>query len=846
MSDILDPAANTPPAWHFAARIGFGLLLLISSLYGVLAYMPDTYFAFIQAPFQQWLPRLIRLQPVLLLVFVVALAVSLWKFRTTAENTRIAIVFIAANLTFAAWMIIAAPFSHLLNDSRSFIWAIVILCPLLWLTVADLQCHWSTAQWRDPMTGTLRLWPAVALGVWVGILIPGTAYLRYAINGQPPLLGPNDYGVWLWAVIVHVCFFAGLISVINLVRSLSARSRNASATRFVMFTLLAFVAVKFFFAKVINPAVPFGGIEAGIYATAISFVSVAWVATLRLMWFRRRRPIEVPTDNRRQRRMIAAVLLLSAAFAFTAPAFIGVLDWNGIFEKLAAVLLWALLFGLLLPFWATRRSEAGSILRSAVWVISFVVLVAAIQWGETHAATTLRFKSQQALDEAIGKHVFMDPSVQVINQVLAVNRTAPCDDLCEFLDQQTNIPPSIYVKPLDIGLVQDLKPTQGVRPNIFIFVIDSLRQDYVSAYNPAVDFTPELGKFAADSVVMRNAFTRYAGTTLSEPSIWTGSMLLHKHFVQPFHPLNNLEKMVDVDGYRKFITVDTTLRVLLQSSSNTVPLDENIKTWTDTDLCTTAQDFESKVDSSKSSQPIFLYTQSQNIHIISISSHASRIHPQRSYDGFDRSIASELERLDVCFGGFIRYLKARGLYDNSVIVITADHGEALKEIGHKRHALAIHPEILRVPLIVHVPKKLLPGLYYDTSKVAFTIDVTPSLFYLLGHRPILNAPEFGRPLFTHEKSEYDSYLRNDYLVVSSYGPVYGLLSQNGERLFVENEVEPARQYFDLTSDPWGKNNLITRDLAASQGALLRRHVQAIADEYHFQYRPPTLLDWATR
>jgi len=149
-------------------------------------------------------------------------------------------------------------------------------------------------------------------------------------------------------------------------------------------------------------------------------------------------------------------------------------------------------------------------------------------------------------------------------------------------------------------------------------------------------------------------------------------------------------------------------------------------------------------------------------------------------------------------------------------------------------------------LIIHLPQKLLSRLYYDTSKVAFTIDVTPSLFYLLGHRPILNAPEFGRPLFTQDKAEHDSYLRDDYLVVSSYGPVYGLLSHNGERLFVENEVEPARQYFDLTSDPWGKNNLITRDLAASQGALLRRHVQAIADEYHFQYRPPTLLDWAMR
>jgi len=846
MPPSLDRAAQKLPAWHFAARIGFGVLSLISSLYGVLAYLPDTYFEFIQAPFQQWLPALMRLQPALFLGLVSLLAISIWELRATAQDARVSVVFIVTNLTMAVWMVATAPFSHLLNDSRIFILALVILFPLLWLALADLRREWKTASWNQPSEGSLRLWPAVALGLWVGILVPGTAYLRFAFNGQPPVLGTNDYSVWFWAVITHDCFFAALISIINLIRGVSALSPNVSAMRFLMLTLFAFVAIMLLFGKIISPAVPFGGIESGVYTTAIALASVTWIAALRVMWLRRSRPAGLPPDDKQKRRIIGAGLLLSAAFALTAPAFIGVLDWNGILEKLTAVLLWVILFGLFLPIWPTRNSSARALPHAVAGIVVVGLVYVAGLWIQAHAATTVGFKSQQALDEAIGRHVFLDPSVQVINQVLTSERNVPCDELCEFLNQQTNIPPSVYVKPVDVGLVQDLKAVQGPKPNVFIFVIDSLRQDYISAYNPGVDFTPELGKFAADSVVMQNAFTRYGGTTLSEPSIWTGTMLLHKHFVKPFHSLNNLEKLLDADGYRKFVTVDTTLRVLLQPSANTIPLDQDVKTWTEIDLCSTAQDFESKLDSSKSAQPIFLYTQSQNVHTISISSHASRIHPQRSYIGFDRSIASELERLDACFGGFVKFLKMRGLYDNSMIVVTADHGEALNEIGHRRHALAMHPEILRVPLIIHVPQRLLSSLYYDTSKIAFTIDVTPSLFYLLGHRPIVNAPEFGRPLFTRDKAEHDSYLHDDYLVVSSYGPVYGLLSRNGQGLFVENEVEKERQYFDLASDPGGKKNLITTDLAAKQGASLRQHVQAIADEYHFQYRPPTLLDWAMR
>src|SRR3954469_8495644 len=115
MPQALDPVAQRPPAWYFVVRIVFGLLILISSVYGVLAYMPDTYFAFIQAPFRQGLPVLMRLQPFLLLALIAGIGVSLCNLGPTAKDKRIAALFLLVNTGFALWMIMAAPFANLRN-----------------------------------------------------------------------------------------------------------------------------------------------------------------------------------------------------------------------------------------------------------------------------------------------------------------------------------------------------------------------------------------------------------------------------------------------------------------------------------------------------------------------------------------------------------------------------------------------------------------------------------------------------------------------------------------------------------------------------------------------------------
>jgi arylsulfatase A-like enzyme len=66
------------------------------------------------------------------------------------------------------------------------------------------------------------------------------------------------------------------------------------------------------------------------------------------------------------------------------------------------------------------------------------------------------------------------------------------------------------------------------------------------------------------------------------------------------------------------------------------------------------------------------------------------------YDG-------EIRYLDHCLGLLFEKLKALKVYDNTLIVVTSDHGEAFGEHGLIEHGLSLYEEVLRVPLIIKYP-----------------------------------------------------------------------------------------------------------------------------------------------
>ena len=247
-------------------------------------------------------------------------------------------------------------------------------------------------------------------------------------------------------------------------------------------------------------------------------------------------------------------------------------------------------------------------------------------------------------------------------------------------------------------------------------------------------FTPALERFARESTVFERAFTRYGATGLSVPSIWVGGLVLHKQYVTPFAPMNTLAKLLEHEQYAQWISMDNILDVILPPSARREPLDADIQV-ADFRLCRTLGEIRGRLDRLKAGgPPTFVYSLPQDVHVSAITREGAAPVDGASYGTFYAPYASRVRRLDACFGEFIDDLKSRGLFDRSLIVVTADHGDSLGEQGRMGHAYTIFPEILQVPLIVHLPSAW-AGLRADPSAPAFTTDLTPTLYALLGHEP---------------------------------------------------------------------------------------------------------------
>jgi hypothetical protein len=451
-----------------------------------------------------------------------------------------------------------------------------------------------------------------------------------------------------------------------------------------------------------------------------------------------------------------------------------------------------------------------------------------IFWGKPMGAT------DDEISLTLEKYGADDASFLLAHHMLGNGRGELCGDLCRIMREYTNVRDGRTQT--EVRLVDNLSPAQGPRPNIVVFVIDAMRPDYLGAYNPRVDYTPNLDAFARDSVVFHHAYSQYAGTSLSEPAIWAGAMMLHAHYLEPFSRVNGLEKLLRADDYRMVVSMDEVLKEVLAPNEKLTKLDMDQQLWNHLEIGSTVRQAEAALDQQSSSQPIFFYDQPKNVHQFArndVPSPTSQHWPERP--GLNTRITYEVHWVDTCLGEFFSYLKKRGMYDNSIIIVTSDHGDATGEFGRNSHSTSIWPEIMRVPLIIHLPLKMRAQFVYDDTRLSTLTDVTPTLYYLLGHRPVRKNPVYGRPLFAETKRELDSYEPHDLLLASDVRAVYGILAADGKYLYTTYDYPPQSYLFDLGADPNAKHNILTPELKQRYDEEIIEHLQTVGDFYG--YRP---------
>lgn len=173
---------------------------------------------------------------------------------------------------------------------------------------------------------------------------------------------------------------------------------------------------------------------------------------------------------------------------------------------------------------------------------------------------------------------------------------------------------------------------------------------------------------------------------------------------------------------------------------------------------------------------------------------------------FKEFYRQDAEYLDTWIGEVITRLKDLGLYDNSLVILTSDHGEEFYEHGGWWHGTTLHEEQIRVPLIIKKPASEDAGTY--SEKLCGLLDVPPTILAELGSDLL---PEMrGRDLF--ETNPEDEFIPEIFAEADHEGNVVQMLRVGPWKYIKTNpdnpRRRPARQLFFLPDDPDEMKNLI--------------------------------------
>ena len=119
----------------------------------------------------------------------------------------------------------------------------------------------------------------------------------------------------------------------------------------------------------------------------------------------------------------------------------------------------------------------------------------------------------------------------------------------------------------------------------------------------------------------------------------------------------------------------------------------------------------------------------------------------------------------------------------------------------------------------------------DADAVALSADLTPTFHVLAGHTQRFG-PLYGRSLFVSRDVDPSPRRQEVHVIASSYGAVYGVLRDNGARLFIADGVN-NRDYAYVLDDMSATRVGVTARERALDRLLNRERIDEIARIYHF-------------
>lgn len=308
------------------------------------------------------------------------------------------------------------------------------------------------------------------------------------------------------------------------------------------------------------------------------------------------------------------------------------------------------------------------------------------------------------------------------------------DEDCDGVDASLDLPV------LDLGPNRHF-PHKDARPyNIVLIVLDAVRADHLRLFGYSRDTAPNLELLAAQSMAYSAAYSPYPSTGMAVPSLLAGRYPHMIHWGPPRRradfPLASrnalLPSLLAANGY-------FTGAVL----SNWLP-SHILGLWESFDVVYTLGDSDEWKEVAFSSSPIstargmtflerrpkdkpfFLLMHYADPHAPYVNHKApGRYFGTKPRDRYD----SDIYWTDLWMGLFLHYLDHSDLWQDTVVIVVADHGEEFGEHGMDHHGSQLHVESLHVPIIMRVPG-METGIEVDTA--VSLIDVAPTVLDLVG------------------------------------------------------------------------------------------------------------------
>jgi arylsulfatase A-like enzyme len=290
--------------------------------------------------------------------------------------------------------------------------------------------------------------------------------------------------------------------------------------------------------------------------------------------------------------------------------------------------------------------------------------------------------------------------------------------------------------------------------NVLFILIDTLRADRLGSYGYERATSPEFDRLAAGGALFRRHLSQSSWTKCSMASLWlamnpTSTGVTRFDDILPDEARLPAEILKDagfrtVGIYRNGWVAptfgfdqgfDTYMRPAPRPLPPSVRLENPTisKAGTDQDGVASALEFLRVYGDER----WFLYLHMMDVHEY-VYDEESALFGGAYGDVYDNSILWT----DGVLGVFLDHLAAEGYLENTLIVVTSDHGEAFRERGLEGHARRVYRETTEVPLAISFPFRLEPGLQVEAR--SRNIDVWPTILDLIGLEPSTNSA--GRSL----------------------------------------------------------------------------------------------------